>query len=254
MTAKPARRKAAPAKRRAAVKAKPAKRGRPRSAGLTLAQARREAKAAKRTRAAEVYRRLHETYPDSRCALDHTSPLELLVATILSAQCTDKRVNEVTPALFRRYPEAAAYAAAPLLDLEQMVKSTGFFRNKSKALQGLGRALIEKHAGQVPHTMDELRVLPGVGRKTANVVLGNAFHENVGVVVDTHVGRLSRRLGLSFHDDPEKVERDLMALLPQETWTLWSHLLIDHGRKICLARKPQCAVCVLADICPSAEV
>ena len=218
------------------------------------AQARRESRAAKRARAGVIYDRLHAQYPDSHCALDHTSALELLVATVLSAQCTDKRVNMVTPALFARYPEAAAYAAAPLGELEEMVKTTGFFRNKAKSLQGLGSALAEKHGGEVPRTMDELRVLPGVGRKTANVVLGNAFDINEGVVVDTHVGRLSRRLGLTFEDDPEKVEIDLMALLPQARWTLWSHLLIDHGRAVCIARKPLCAACVLSEVCPSSEV
>jgi endonuclease-3 len=221
---------------------------------LTLAQARRESKAAKRTRAGSIYERLRLAYPDSRCALDHVNALELLVATILSAQCTDKRVNEVTPALFRRYPTASAYAAAPLPELEEMVRPTGFFRNKARALKGLGQALVAEHGGRVPSAMEALRALPGVGRKTANVVLGNAFGKNEGVVVDTHVGRLSRRLGLSFQDDPEKVERDLMALLPQDSWTLWSHLLIDHGRKTCLARKPRCGDCVLADLCPSAEV
>ena len=222
--------------------------------GITPSQARRESKIAKRARAASIYDRLHRQYPDSRCALDHRSPLELLVATILSAQCTDKRVNEVTPALFRRYPTAKAYAAAALPELEEMVRPTGFFRNKARALHGLGQALLAEHRGQVPDEMAALRALPGVGRKTANVVLGNAFGKDEGVVVDTHVGRLSRRLGLSFHDDPEKVERDLMALLPRETWTLWSHLLIDHGRNVCLARKPRCGECVLADLCPSAEV
>ncbi len=225
-----------------------------RPGGLTHAQARRESKAAKRERAGAIDERLRGAYPDSRCALDNGSPLELLVATILSAQCTDKRVNEVTPALFRRYPTAKAYAAAPLPELEEMVRPTGFFRNKARALKGLGQALVADRGGRVPEDMEALRALPGVGRKTANVVLGNAFGKNEGVVVDTHVGRLSRRLGLSLHDDPEKVERDLMALLPQESWTLWSHLLIDHGRKICLARKPRCAECVLADLCPSAEV
>jgi len=241
----------APAKR----KPRPAagKRTRP-GRSFTLAQARREAHAAKRARAGSIYDRLHTLYPDSHCALDHSSALELLVATILSAQCTDKRVNMVTQALFARYPEAAAYDAAPLAELEEMVKTTGFFRNKAKSLQGLGRALVETHGGEVPRSMAELRVLPGVGRKTANVVLGNAFEINEGVVVDTHVGRLSRRLGLTFEDDPEKVEADLMALVPQERWTLWSHLLIDHGRAVCLARKPACAACVLAEICPSAEV
>ena len=222
--------------------------------GITPGQARRESKTAKKARAAAIWDRLHREYPDSHCALDHRSPLELLVATILSAQCTDKRVNEVTPALFSRYPTAKAYAAAPLRELEEMVRPTGFFRNKARALKGLGQALVASHAGLVPEEMESLRALPGVGRKTANVVLGNAFGKNEGVVVDTHVGRLSRRLGLSFHDDPEKVERDLIALLPRETWTLWSHLLIDHGRKVCLARKPRCAECVLAEICPSAEI
>jgi endonuclease-3 len=226
----------------------------PRPAGITPGQAKRESKRAKAARAAEIYRRLHRAYPDSHCALDHHRPLELLVATILSAQCTDKRVNEVTPALFRRYPGAKAYAEAPLPELEEMVRPTGFFRNKAKALRGLGLALLAKHRGEVPADMEALRALPGVGRKTANVVLGNAFGKNEGVVVDTHVGRLSRRLGLSFHDDPEKVERDLMALLPRETWTLWSHLLIDHGRAVCLARKPRCEECALAELCPSAEV
>jgi endonuclease-3 len=187
---------------------------------FTLAQARRESRATKSARVREIFERLRRRYPDSHCALDHQNALELLVATILSAQCTDKRVNMVTPALFRRYPEAAAYAAAPLGELESMVQSTGFFRNKAKSLQGLGRALVEKHGGEVPRTMDELRVLPGVGRKTANVVLGNAFGLNEGVVVDTHVGRLARRLGLSVEEDPVKVEADLMALVPRDDWTL----------------------------------
>ena len=229
-------------------------RGIGRRLGLTPAQARRESRAAKRQRTATILQRLRREYPGAACALQHRDALELLVATILSAQCTDKRVNEVTPALFRRYPTAEAYAEADLAELEQAVRPTGFFRNKARALQGVGRALGERHGGAVPASMAELTALPGVGRKTANVVLGNAFGENVGVVVDTHVGRLSRRLGLSLHDDPEKVERDLMALVPQPEWTLWSHLLIDHGRNICLARKPRCAACVLADLCPSAEV
>ena len=198
--------------------------------------------------------RLRQAYPNSHCALDHQSPLELLVATILSAQCTDKRVNEVTPELFRRYPSAAHYAQAPLEEIETLIRSTGFYRNKAKSLQGLGRALMADHAGLVPRSMELLTPLPGVGRKTANVVLGNAFGENIGVVVDTHVGRLSRRLGLTVEDDPEKVERDLMAVVPQAEWTLWSHLLIDHGRAVCLARKPRCGECVLQELCPSAEV
>ena len=220
----------------------------------TPAQARRESRAAKRRRTRTLLARLRREYPDSHCALAHHDPLELLVATILSAQCTDKRVNEVTPALFRRYPGAADYAAAPLAELEEMVRTTGFFRNKARALQGLGRALVTEHAGDVPRTMEELRALPGVGRKTANVVLGTAFGVDAGVVVDTHVGRLSRRLGLSRHADPEKIERDLMELVPRRSWTLWSHLLIDHGRRVCKARKPECGRCVLNHLCPSAEV
>ncbi|HEX5760125.1 MAG TPA: endonuclease III [Thermoanaerobaculia bacterium] len=231
----------------------PARRARAR-AGITPAEARRESRKAKRRRAAEIDARLRAEYPDSRTALRHRTPLELLVATILSAQCTDQRVNEVTPALFRRYPSAELYAAAPLGELEEMVKSTGFFRNKARALKGLGQALAAEHGGRVPETMEELRALPGVGRKTANVVLGNAFGKNVGVVVDTHVQRLSRRLGLTDETDPEKIELDLMELVPREEWTLWSHLLIDHGRNVCKARRPECGRCVVNELCPSAEV
>jgi endonuclease-3 len=200
-----------------------------------------------------LLRLLRQAYPGSRCALGHETPLELLVATILSAQCTDKRVNEVTPGLFRRYPSARHYAEAALGELEREVQSTGFFRNKARSLKGLGLALVEEHGGEVPRTMAELVRLPGVGRKTANVVLGNAFGRNDGIVVDTHVGRLSKRLGLTREDDPVKVERDLMALVPKKSWTLWSHLLIDHGRAVCAARKPACDRCVLAPHCPSAE-
>ena len=223
-------------------------------AGITPAEARRESRRAKRQRTAEIDARLRAAYPDSRTALDHRNPLELLVATILSAQCTDKRVNEVTPALFRRYPSARHYAEAPLAELEEMVRTTGFFRNKARALKGLGQALVAEHGGKVPATMEELHALPGVGRKTANVVLGNAFGKNVGVVVDTHVQRLSRRLGLTDETDPEKIERDLMGLVPQDEWTLWSHLLINHGRSMCKARRPECGRCVVNELCPSAEV
>jgi endonuclease-3 len=214
----------------------------------------RESKRAKKERAGEILARLRREYPESRCALDHASPLELLVATILSAQCTDQRVNQVTPALFERYPTARGYAEAALEELEELVKSTGFYRNKARALKALGIALVDRFNGAVPEAMEELVTLPGVGRKTANVVLGNCFGKNEGVVVDTHVHRLSRRLGLSAHDDPEKIERDLMELVPREAWTLWGHLVIDHGRRVCAARKPNCAACVLAEICPSAEV
>ena len=221
---------------------------------LTPARARRESRPAKRRRTGDVLERLKEEYPDAHCALDHRSPLELLVATILSAQCTDKRVNMVTPALFRKYPKAADYAGAPLAELEEMIRSTGFFRNKSKSLKGLGQALVDEHRGRVPRTLEELVKLPGVGRKTANVVLGNAFDIEEGVVVDTHVGRLSRRLALTDEKDAVKVERDLMELVPRAAWTLWAHLLIYHGRQICHSRRPDCAQCMLLDLCPSAEV
>ena len=221
---------------------------------LTPGRARRESKRARRTRTGEVLARLKTEYPDSKCALDFKSPLELLVATILSAQCTDKRVNMVTPELFRRCPDAAAYAEIPSEELEELVRTTGFFRNKAKSLRGMGQGLVDDHDGQVPDEMDALVALPGVARKTANVVLGNAFGKNEGVVVDTHVGRLSNRLFLSTEKNPVKVERDLMALVPQDEWTLWSHLLIDHGRAVCKARRPDCGNCVLLDLCPSAEI
>lgn len=221
---------------------------------LTPAQARRESKPKKRQRTEEILHRLEEEYPEACCALEHRTPLQLLVATILSAQCTDKRVNMVTPALFERFPDAASYAAADMSELEEMIRTTGFYRNKAKSLKGLGQALQSDHDGEVPSTMKELSSLPGVGRKTANVVLGNAFGIDEGIVVDTHVGRLSNRLGLSEESNPVKIESDLMALVPQEDWTLWAHLLIFHGRQVCKARKPACADCVLVDLCPSAEI
>jgi endonuclease-3 len=204
--------------------------------------------------AREVYRRLVEHYPDAHCALDFKSPFQLLVATILSAQCTDKRVNMVTPALFRKYKTPKAMAQAKPEELEAMIKSTGFFRNKTKSLLGMSTAVAERHGGKIPDDMDDLVKLPGVGRKTANVVLGNAFDKNEGVVVDTHVGRVSGRLGLTKNTDPVKVEQDLMQLFPRENWTLLSHLFIEHGRQICEARRPKCEVCFLNDICPSSLV
>ncbi len=207
-----------------------------------------------RAYAAELYRRLTTLYPDAHCELDFRSPFELLVATILSAQCTDKRVNMTTPGLFARFPDAASLAAAPVEELESIIKSTGFFRAKAKSLLGMSNALVEHHAGNVPSSMPELVVLPGVGRKTANVVLGNAFDINVGVVVDTHVARLSNRLGLTRESDPIKIEQALMKLFPSEEWTMLSHLLIWHGRRVCDARKPRCFACALSDICPSSLV
>ncbi len=221
---------------------------------ITRSQARRESKPKKRARTDEIRMRLKQEYPDARCALEHENALELLVATILSAQCTDKRVNMVTPTLFARYPKASDYAEADLAELEELVRSTGFFRNKAKALKGLGQALEADYGGEVPRSMDELSSLPGVGRKTANVVLGNAFGIDEGVVVDTHVKRLSNRLGLTEQNNPDKIEQDLMQLVPQDDWTLWAHLLILHGRAVCNARKPLCDRCVLVDICPAAEV
>lgn len=205
-------------------------------------------------RAAAIYDRLLETYPDAGCALSYRNPFELLVATILSAQCTDARVNQVTPELFRRYPGPHELAGARQRDVEAIIKSTGFFRNKARNLIAMAQALVAEHGGEVPRTMDALRRLPGVGRKTANVVLGNAFGLAEGVTVDTHVARISRLLGLSSHRDPEKIERDLMERYPPERWTMLSHLLIVHGRQVCIARRPRCPLCPVADLCPSAVI
>jgi len=203
---------------------------------------------------ADVLSRLKELYPDARCALNHRNAYELLCATILSAQCTDARVNMVTPTLFSRYPTPFELAQADPADVEDIIRSTGFFRNKTKSLIGMAQALVADHQGQVPRTMEELRKLPGVGRKTANVVLGNAFDTNEGVTVDTHVTRLSRLLGLSREADAEKIESELMRLFPQADWGVLSHLLIFHGRNVCIARRPRCADCVLAQFCPSSQV
>jgi endonuclease-3 len=200
--------------------------------------------------AAKVVRRLRKAYGDAECALTFHNPLELLIATILSAQCTDKRVNLVTPQLLRKYPSAAAYAKAPLADLERAIQSTGFFRNKAKNIQACCQQLVDRFEGQVPADLESLVGLPGVGRKTANVVLGTAFKLATGVVVDTHVARLSKRLGLTTHTDPQKIERDLMELLPSRDWIDFSHMLIHHGRQICIARRPKCDECPLDDICP----
>jgi endonuclease-3 len=203
---------------------------------------------------ATIYSRLAALYPDAHCELDYRSAWELLIATILSAQCTDKRVNMVTPQLFARYPTPEAMAAARQEDVEEIIRSTGFFRAKAKAIIGMANALVDRYGGAVPPRMEDLVSLPGVGRKTANVVLGNAFDINTGVVVDTHVGRLALRLGLTKETDPIKVEQALMPLFPRERWTMLSHLLIWHGRRVCEARKPRCGVCTLADICPSAQI
>jgi endonuclease III len=212
----------------------------------------RESQTAKRERAAEIYHRLEDLYPDAHCALDHRNAFELTVATILSAQCTDERVNMVTPELFRRFPDPESLAGARQEEVEELVHSTGFFRNKAKNLIGMAEALTDRHGGEVPRTLPELVKLPGVGRKTANVILGNAFGIDQGVVVDTHVKRLARRLGLTRQTDPVKVEKDLVKLFPRERWTMLAHLLIFHGRQVCGARKPRCGECALADVCPSA--
>lgn len=211
---------------------------------------RRRASAAKRAKAAEVHALLAEAYPDARCELDYATPLELLVATVLSAQCTDARVNQVTPTLFARYPDATAYAAADPDALEDAIRPTGFFRNKAAALQGIGRELSARFDGAVPNRLEDLVTLPGVGRKTANVVLGNAFGVP-GITVDTHVGRVARRLGWTRHTDPLQVEADLAALFPPEEWTMLCHRLIFHGRRTCAARKPACERCPVAHLCPS---
>ena len=214
----------------------------------------RESLAAKRARTAEIVSRLQVAYPDAKCSLDFGNAYELLVATILSAQCTDERVNMVTPALFRRYPTPEDLAAARPEELEEMIRSTGFFRNKAKSLLGMATAVSEQHGGQVPADFDAMVKLPGVGRKTANVVVGNAFGINEGIAVDTHVRRVSGRLGLTRQTDPVKIEPDLMKLVPREQWTDISHLLIYHGRAICRAPKPLCEDCMLSDICPSSRV
>lgn len=218
-----------------------ARRARPRGAAL-------------KAHASLILDRLLREYPTAHCALDFTNAYQLLAATILSAQCTDKRVNMVTPTLFARYPNAAALAAAQQEDVEEIIKSTGFFRNKAKSLIGMATALVQRHGGEVPAEMDALVKLPGVGRKTANVILGNAFGRNDGIVVDTHVARLSNRLALTTGTDAVKIEQALIPLFPQQHWTMLSHLLIEHGRQVCYARSPRCGDCILADVCPSSLV
>ncbi|MDX2098507.1 MAG: endonuclease III [Leptolyngbyaceae cyanobacterium bins.59] len=210
--------------------------------------------AAKKHRALEILIRLKRLYPDATCTLDYKTPVQLLVATILSAQCTDERVNQVTPALFQRFPDAESLGGADLTELETLVRSTGFYRNKAKNIQAACRMIVTEFGGQVPNTMDQLLKLPGVARKTGNVVLAHAYGINAGVTVDTHVKRLSYRLGLTEHTDPIRIERDLIALLPQPDWENWSIRLIYHGRAVCMARNPTCDRCALNDLCPSALV
>lgn len=214
----------------------------------------RESKKARRERALRVYERLEAAYPDARCALHHRNAYELTVATILSAQCTDERVNQVTPALFRRFPDPVSLSEARPEEVEEIIRSTGFFRSKAKNLIGMAEAVVERHGGAIPSDMAALTALPGVGRKTANVILGNAFGMDEGVVVDTHVKRLSGRLGFSRAATPERIEEELIELFPRERWTLLSHLLIFHGRQVCVARRPRCGECVVADLCPSSTV
>ncbi|AMA10019.1 endonuclease III [Picosynechococcus sp. PCC 73109] len=206
----------------------------------------------KKKRAIAVLEKLHELYPDATCSLDYETPVQLMVATILSAQCTDERVNKVTPALFARFPDAAAFAGADVADIEQLVRSTGFYRNKAKNIQGACQRIMAVFNGEVPQTMEELLTLPGVARKTANVVLAHAFGICAGVTVDTHVKRLSNRLRLTKSENPVQIERDLMKLIPQPEWENWSIRLIYHGRAVCNARKPQCEICAIANLCPSA--
>jgi endonuclease-3 len=214
----------------------------------------RESKRARRDRAGAVFDLLEREYPEAKTALEHANPFELAVATILSAQCTDERVNRVTPELFRRFPDPASLAEAPQEELEKLIHSTGFFRNKAKSLIGMARAVVSEHGGKLPRNLAELTGLPGIGRKTANVILGNAFGIDEGVVVDTHVKRLSQRLRFTREKTPEKIERDLMETFPKERWTPLSHLLIFHGRGPCKARRPACGECVVAHLCPSSLV
>jgi endonuclease-3 len=214
----------------------------------------RESKKKKQERAERVYELLADEHPDARTALEHENPYQLAVATILSAQCTDERVNAVTPTLFERWPSAADLAGARPRELEKVIRPTGFFRNKTKSLIGMARAVVDEHGGEIPDTMEALVDLPGIGRKTANVILGNAFGKDEGVVVDTHVRRLSRRLRFTTHEDPKKIEKDLMDLFPRERWTMLSHILIFHGRRVCVARRPRCEECVVSHLCPSSRV
>jgi endonuclease-3 len=231
----------------AASKAIPARPSRKKPAKRTAPPG--PAKKGKHLRAAQIIERLEASYPDAKCALDHQNPLQLLVATILSAQSTDKMVNIITPALFKKYRTAQQFADADTAELETMIHSSGFFRNKAKSIKAAGRMIAEEHGGRVPETMDELLKLPGVARKTANVVLGVAFEKAEGVVVDTHVQRLSRRLDISKETRPDKIEEDLMRLLPREKWILFAHLLIHHGRAKCTALRPKCAECPIEDLC-----
>lgn len=232
--ARKTKRKVVRAVKRAIRAAKPAARAKKKAAPLPV-----------------ILERLEGLYPDAYCELDHRNAFELLVATILSAQCTDVRVNMTTPALFARFPTPQAMAEADPRELEQLVKSTGFYRNKAKSLLGASRRIVTEYGGNVPGTMEELLTLPGVARKTASVVLGNAFGKNEGIAVDTHVTRLTQRWGLTKQTDPKKIEQELMAALPREQWTSFSHRTIFHGRRVCDARKPACGTCTLADVCPS---
>jgi endonuclease-3 len=213
----------------------------------------RERKVDKEARAREIYQILAATYPDAHCALHHRNAFELTAATILSAQCTDDRVNQVTPALFDAYPDPEALAGAEQEEVEALIHSTGFFRNKAKSLIGMAQVVMTKHGGEIPPRMEDLVHLPGVGRKTANVVLGNAFGIDEGVVVDTHVGRLARRMGFTRQEDPVRIERDLVRLFPRAWWTMLSHLLIFHGRQQCPARRPRCGGCPVANLCPGRQ-
>jgi endonuclease-3 len=214
----------------------------------------RETKSARAARAAEIYDLLSQEYPDAHCELDFQNPFQLAVATILSAQTTDERVNKVTPSLFEQYPDARALAGARQEDVEEIIRSTGFFRNKAKSIIGFARGLMSEHDGKVPATLSELAALPGAGRKTANVILGNAFGLAEGVVVDTHVTRLATLLRLTGEETPERIEQDLVKLFPRERWTLLSHLLIWHGRRVCIARRPRCEDCAVSHLCPSSRV
>ncbi|MBL7665498.1 MAG: endonuclease III [Bacteriovoracaceae bacterium] len=205
-------------------------------------------------RSQKIVTKLREVWPDAHCELDHETPFQLLIATILSAQCTDKRVNMVTPVLFAKYPDAKTLAKAPVTDVEEIIRTTGFFKNKAKNIIQCARQIEQDHKGELPRTIEELTQLGGVGRKTANVLLGNAFRINEGIVVDTHVKRISKLLKLTTHEDPEKVEKDLIKIVPNADWTDFSHLLIFLGRRICIARRPQCSLCPVNKYCPSAKI